>query len=77
MDIEKIDKLLEQIIYCDLRTDAGVDKAKKAISMALKEQDRDTRHACAEAVLQCDEDVSGNCIWKDEAHNACMNARIS
>lgn len=48
--------------------------AFSAIRLALKEQDRDTRHACAEAVLNCDEDVSGECIWKNEAHSACMNA---
>lgn len=44
------------------------------IKSALQEQDRDTRHACAEAVLRCEEDVSGECIWKDDAHAACMNA---
>lgn len=54
-------------------TDCAEDKA--AIIKALKEQDRDTRHACAEAVSQCDEDVSGGCIWKDDAHSACMNAQ--
>lgn len=37
-----------------------------AITLALKEQDRDTRHACAEAVLVCKE---------GDAHSACMNAR--
>ena len=46
-----------------------------AIRIALKEQDRDTRHACAEAVLRCPEDVSGECIWKEDAHDACMNAQ--
>ncbi len=51
------------------------DQAWAIIRKALAEQDRDTRHACAEAVLLCPEDVSGQFISKDEAHNACMNAR--
>lgn len=52
-----------------------VKEFKQALKIALKEQDRDTRHACAEAVLKCSEDVSGECIWKDEAHGACLNVR--
>ena len=46
---------------------------RQALKSALKEQDRDTRHACAGAVLSCEEDVSGEVIWKNEAHSACMN----
>jgi len=38
--------------------------AFSAIRFALKEQDRDTRHACAEAV-----------IGADDPHAACMNAK--
>lgn len=73
--IEKTDELLDQLMYCDFRTEVGIDKAKDLIRRTIKKQDRDTRHACAEAVLKCDEDVSGECIWKDEAHSACMNAQ--
>lgn len=39
----------------------------KCLTVLLKEQDRDTRHACAEASLQCGT-VEG-------AHDACMNAK--
>ncbi len=49
------------------------EETEKALIKLLKEQDRDTRHACAQAILQCSEDVSGECIWKDEAHRACIN----
>lgn len=48
--IEKTDRLLEKILYCDLRNNVGIDKAKKAIRLALREQDKDTRHACAESL---------------------------
>ena len=48
---DKVDALLETILYCDLRTNIGIDKAKKAIRLALKEQDRDSRHSAAEAVI--------------------------
>ncbi|MCK4843060.1 MAG: hypothetical protein KAT04_14460 [Methylococcales bacterium] len=40
----------------------------------LKEQDRDTRRACAEAVLNCPEDMSSTNL-KDCAHNACINVK--
>jgi len=45
------------------------------IRMALKEQDRDTRHACAEAVIKLDSRQFGGEINKDEAHAACMNVQ--
>lgn len=38
---------------------------KNILRRVLKEQDRDTRHACAEAVLQSN--------GKDDAHSICMN----
>ena len=49
------------------------ENIKNGIILLLKHQDRDTRHACTEAVMTCPEDVSGECIWKDEAQAACMN----
>ncbi len=51
------------------------EKAIDALDLLLRQQDRDTRHGCAEAVLACNEDVSGECIWKNDAHAACMNTR--
>lgn len=47
------DALLEKLIYCDLRTSVGIDKAKKNIRMALLQQDKKTRHAVAEKVRKC------------------------
>lgn len=73
--IEKTEELLEKLLYCDLRNSEGIDQARDYIRKALRAQDRDTRHVCAEAVLKCGEDVSGECIWKDEAYSACMNAQ--
>ena len=44
-----------------------------------KDQDRDTRHACAEAVLDITPGViltKGICgIFPDDAHDACINAK--
>ena len=51
------------------------DTQLKALIVLIKEQDRDTRHACAEAVLACENDMSGECIWNNDAHSACMNAQ--
>ena len=65
---EKADAWIKRSV--SIYSDSMIDSLEKL----LKEQDRDTRHACAEAVLQCNEDVSGECIWKDDAHAACINA---
>ncbi len=37
-------------------------KIENRIYLALKEQDRDTRHACSDAVLSNQENPSGACI---------------
>ena len=44
-----------------------------ALTTLLKEQDRDTRHACAEAVIQHGGAPALEMI--DMCHVACMNAR--
>ena len=45
------------------------------IRMGLKNQDRDTRHACAEAVIACRHvhHVGNDVITKNNAHSACVN----
>lgn len=48
---------------------------RDALNRALKEQDRDTRHACAEAMLLLDYYTNGDGISKASSHNACMNTR--
>ena len=48
---EKVEQLFTEIWLCNLRIGFGADKAKEKIRLALKEQDRDTRHSCAEAIL--------------------------
>jgi len=63
---EKVDELYEELIYCDFRTSIGVDKAKKKIRLALKHQDRDTRHACADIIANAN-------INFDSAVNDIMN----
>ena len=53
--IQKTDELLEQIMYCDFRTETGIDKAKNLIRMALKNQDSESRHDCIQIVAHADE----------------------
>ncbi|MEW8192271.1 MAG: hypothetical protein AB2793_01065 [Candidatus Thiodiazotropha sp.] len=73
---ERTEKLLDEVCFCDLRTQTGIDKAEKAIRLALKEQDKLTRHACAEAVMRCGhQNLSGTAIDPNKAHAACMNAK--
>lgn len=48
---------------------------QKALAKLLKEQDRDTRHACAEAVIQLNtEEVRKDAITS-MAHSAIMNTK--
>ena len=70
------DKAVLFIEAAEYKVDFGgfKEEIKEALIKLLREQDRDTRHKCAEAVLSCDEDMSGECIWKNAAHLACMNA---
>jgi len=68
---EKVDALLNEIINLDLRTNIGIDKAKRAIRLALKEQDRDTRHSAAEAFNHiCN---TADCPQNYEIEAAIMN----
>ena len=74
----------------DLDHETGFDKTAEVASQPLNdllyshadmvrlcdEAKRDQRHACAEALTHCDRDVSGECIWFDEAHQAIMNADV-
>ena len=72
---QKTDELLEALVYCNLRTDAGTDNAKKLIRLAIEQQDRDTRHACSEEIARMKEDNDDYLIHKAAAHDACMNAK--
>ncbi len=45
-----------------------------SLILLLKEQDRDTRHACAEAIVECPIEGNGR-FWKGKVHNACMNVK--
>jgi hypothetical protein len=68
---------------------AVVRKEVEALTVRLlKEQDRDTRHACAEAVIQLPECLTANdnaiydcrgeicdAIPTNAAHDACMNVK--
>jgi hypothetical protein len=77
MSKEYIKELIEMSDDClNLELEnVSVNEFRHALKMALKEQDLDTRHACADAVMNCPEDVSGQCIWKNDAHKACMNVK--
>ena len=44
------------------------------LKLLLLEQDRDTRHACAEQILEI-EDKEYERIWRDDAYSAVINCR--
>ena len=56
-------------------TGQAYEGIKMSFIMALKDQDRDTRHACAEAVMECDGVGEEGIITRDNAHNACINVK--
>lgn len=49
------------------------------LELLLKEQDQITRHACMDAICDCEIEYSGaldsQAISFDEAHRACMNVK--
>ena len=47
----------------------------EAITKILKEQDRNTRHACAEACLSCDTNTEAEERITNLCHNLCMNVK--
>jgi hypothetical protein len=56
---------------------AVVRKEVEALTvLLLKEQDTDSRKACAEAIMDVESDrMPTDACWKDDAHDACMNAK--
>ena len=69
---KKVDDFIEESQLHDI----DLIKFRSALVLLLKEQDRDTRHACAEAVLRCSsQNLSDTLIRKDAAHTACINAQ--
>ena len=69
---DKTMDLLEEMIYIDFRTEIGIDKARTLIRRALKEQDRDTRHACADNIVTT---ANGDELTIHEACHACLNTK--
>lgn len=68
-------KVLCREFGVDMASD-GATKILDILESERKQQDRDTRHACAEAINRCaDQNCSGNAISRGEAHNKCMNVR--
>ena len=76
---ERVELLLEQITYCDMRNSVGMDKARTQLRRALKEQDKITRHACAELIILmddvCETPTGGSAIDKDHAASIVLNAK--
>ena len=78
--IEKTEELLEEIMYCDFRTEFGVDKARTIIRRGLRSHGRDVRYSCANSILNCTailEAPNGeDAVLLDDAHSACLNAKV-
>jgi hypothetical protein len=75
---DRVELLLEEIMYCDMRNSVGLDKARTYLRRALKEQDKITRHACSELIIfmdeVCETPTGGSAIDKDHAASIVLNA---
>ena len=77
---DKAKALVDQLVEDGLDVGAMMHRQmEKRIVRLLKEQDRDTRHGCAEAVQQLPDEnemcADSNVKWidADDAHSTCMN----
>ena len=75
---DRVELLLEEIMYCDMRNSVGIDKARTHLRRALKGQDKITRHTCAELIIfmddVCETPTGGSAIDKDHAASIVLNA---
>ena len=58
--IERTDMILEQILYCDLDTNVGIDKAKKIIRRLLKENHKESMLVAAYNVSKMSIDITNS-----------------
>lgn len=75
---------IDEIFSTWVRDSQTLEQLERRIVQALREQDRDTRHACAEAVIKLARTVS-QCSTVEyckgfndaivSAHDACMNVQ--
>lgn len=88
MTVETIDTFTQKAVKAAASVLASTDMLPTSmgtvsaiIEKELRKQDRDTRHACAEAVIALETVAVGDgnvlLIDKGKAHSACMNARMS
>jgi hypothetical protein len=54
----------------------GYKTLSQFIDEALTKAKLEQRKACAEALNECDKDVSGQCIWKEEAQDKVLESVI-
>lgn len=75
---DRIDRVLAAMFTFAHIGEVSEDDIKAAIELALKEQDRDTRHACAEAMnlnlIQSNYHMPASEVLT-RAHQACMNTQ--
>lgn len=72
----RIDRVMAHVAFSGW-SEQNLAMVRGLIEMALREQDRDTRHACAEAVSHCNDhgSVDDAFITLTRAHSACVNVQ--
>lgn len=80
----RIDSIMVQVPSNIVMSEANRDIVRERVRLALLEQDRDTRHACADAVnaIAAESTISGSeslnlvvTAFCQRAHAACINAQ--
>ena len=79
---QKAKKWIDENVVLSENCDIEYSDLYSKLEVLLKEQDRDTRHVCAEKVIQC-RDMNDMCGDTDEkwidvndAQKACVNVSI-
>ena len=78
-------ELIQKVTGLPLPGTEQYQELLKKLTITYKQQDRDTRHACAENVNKCTDwnecgdlsSTTGALISANEAHSACMNTNIT
>ena len=81
--VERTEILLEELMYCDFRTEVGTDKGRTLIRRAMKDQDKTTRQDCAVSTAKVESipfvsmDPNVNHVIKEHVFQAIKNGETN
>ena len=73
---EKAEEWFNDLAPCAVKSESNIESLSRFIENIKKEQDRDTRHACADSVNGMTADnVFTDSLARDETFSAIMNTK--